>query len=342
MPGFTLSRSLISRFRPFDQMKMPNIASIDIGSHTARLLVGKMMEGAEMFRPLLRKRITIRLAEGIGSAENQIIKPEAGDRTLKACQEFAALAKAYDAGTVLAVSTGVTRHAANVADLFALIHERTGIRVKVLSGAEEARLTGKGVLHSLGVPAGPFMIFDLGGGSIEFLEGDPEKTKAVSLPLGAAVLTKRFFTTDPPGEKAIEYLARYIDETLRRSFGSGGYEVCDAAFFTGTGGTVTTLAAMVHRVGLEKIRPERLDGLKLEKGEVGALFEKMKNMTVAQRQDLDGVDRGRAEVILAGAAVVIRLFDFFSAQVLTVSLSDLLEGLLVEHLERSTPVNMPG
>lgn len=342
MRGFALSRSLIFRFRPLDQMKMPNIASIDIGSHTARLLVGKMMEGAEMFRPLLRKRITIRLADGIGGAENQIIKPEAGNRTLKACQEFAALAKAYDAGAVLAVSTGVTRTAANVADLFALIHERTGIRIKVLSGAEEARLTGKGVLHSLGVRAGPFMIFDLGGGSIEFLEGDPEKTKAFSLPLGAAVLTKRFFSTDPPGEKDIEYLSRYIDETLKRSFGSSGYEICDAAFFSGTGGTVTTLAAMVHRVGLEKIRPERLDGLKLEKGEVGAIFEKMRTMTVAQRQVLDGMDRGRVEVILAGAAVVIRLFDFFRARVLTVSLSDLLEGLLVEHLERSASVNMPG
>lgn len=301
-----------------------------------------MMEGARLFRPLCRKRITIRLAEGIGGVENQIIKPEAGDRTLKACQEFVATAGAYDAEAILAVSTGVTRHAANVAELLELIHERTGLLVRVLSGAEEARLTGKGVLHSLGKPAGSFMIFDLGGGSIEFLEGDPEKSKALSLPLGAAVLTKRFFSADPPGEKNIAHLARYVDETLESSLGNSGQEVGNAALFAGTGGTVTSLAAVVYGVGVEKIRPERIDGLKLGKRDVVAVFEKMKNMTVAQRQGLRGMDRGRAEVILAGATVVMRLYDFFNTRMLTVSMTDLIEGLLVERLEPNRLTDLTG
>ncbi len=286
-----------------------------------------------MFRPLVRKRITIHLAEGIAEPANQTIRPEAAERALTACKGFAAMARDHDASAVLAVSTGVTRNAAHATELLDLIHEETGVRIRVLTGEEEAGLTGRGVLHSLGVPSGPFMIFDLGGGSTEFLEGSPEKPLVFSLPLGAAVLTQRFFIADPPEERDLASLNRHIDETLRRTFGDGSHEPCEAASLIGTGGTVTTLAAMVHRFGLEAICPERMNGLKLEKGRIEALFANMSNMTVAQRQRLKGMDRGRAAVILAGTTIVMRVLDIFGAQTLTVSLSDLLEGLLVEYLE---------
>ncbi len=312
---------------------MQNVASIDIGSHTARLLICERTHGPKLFRPITRKRKYVRLSDGFASEGDRTITKEACKRALKACEEFVCAAKGHHADTVLAVSTGVTRWATNASALISGIRERTGLSVRVLSGAEEARISGKGVLHSLGMPREGFVIFDLGGGSIDFLAGDQEQSRTVSLPLGCALLTQSFFHSDPPEEKAIEALLRYVDEILKRAFGIVGPEEGKPPLLVGTGGTVASLATMVYQIGIEDIRPEQMDGLQLERRRIEALFGEMKMMTVSQRGLLEGLDRERAGVIPAGTAVVARVLDFFKASVMTVSLSDLLEGVLVEYLD---------
>ena len=282
------------------ELKMQNVASIDIGSHTERLLICERTCGPKLFRPITRKRKYIRLSDGFAGEADQSITTEAVSRALEACREFVSVAKTYDAETVLAVSTGVTRWATNASALITRIREQTGLSVRVLTGAEEARITGKGVLYSLGIPKREFVIFDLGGGSIDFLAGDREHSRAVSLPLGSALLTQSFFHSDPPEEKAIDGLLQ--------------------------------LAAMVYQIGVEDIRAERMDGLQLERKRIETLFVALKTMTVAQRERLKGLDRERAVVIPAGVAVVARVLDLFKSSVMTVSLSDLLEGVLVEYL----------
>ena len=311
---------------------MQNVASIDIGSHTARLLICERTCGPKLFRPITRKRKYIRLSDGFAGEADQSITTEAVSRALEACREFVSVAKTYDAETVLAVSTGVTRWATNASALITRIREQTGLSVRVLTGAEEARITGKGVLYSLGIPKREFVIFDLGGGSIDFLAGDREHSRAVSLPLGSALLTQSFFHSDPPEEKAIDGLLQYVDEILKRAFGNGGAEEAPPLSLVGTGGTVTSLAAMVYQIGVEDIRAERMDGLQLERKRIETLFVALKTMTVAQRERLKGLDRERAVVIPAGVAVVARVLDLFKSSVMTVSLSDLLEGVLVEYL----------
>jgi exopolyphosphatase/guanosine-5'-triphosphate,3'-diphosphate pyrophosphatase len=310
---------------------MTNIASIDIGSHTARLLISQNIGPPDLFRPLYRKRTYIHLAEGFDKQGEGIITPEAVDRTIEALGDFASLMKQYDVNTPHAVSTGVVRRAVNRDAFLNRIHGQTGLSVRAISGEHEALLTCKGVLHSLDMEEGPFCIFDLGGGSTELIFGEREDTFVTSVPLGTIVLTHAFLRADPPDAHEIEALSAYIDEVLkdavRKEARDGKHHL-----LVGTGGTVTTLAAMIYTIDGKEIRPERINGLIVEKKQIEDILRHLRPLSIAERMGLRGLDRGRADVILAGVMVVLRILHFFRSQQMTVSLSDLLEGILVAYL----------
>lgn len=311
---------------------MTNIASIDIGSHTARLLISQNIGPPDFFRPLCRKRSYIHLAEGFDNQGEGTITPEAVDRTLTALEDFASLMKQYDVATTHAVATGVVRRAINRDHLLNRIHVQTGINVRAISGEHEAMLTCKGVLHSLDMEEGPFCIFDLGGGSTEFIFGGQEDTGATSISLGTIVLTHAFLRSDPPDTIEIEALSKYVDEVLEDAFPEDA-RAGKHYLLVGTGGTVTTLAAMIFDIDSNEIRPERINGLIVEKEQIEDLLTHIRHLTITERMELRGLDRGRAEVILAGVMVVMRILHFFRSLQMTVSLSDLLEGILVAYLQ---------
>ena len=308
------------------------LASIDIGSHTARLLVAKNLGPSKPLRPLARRRAYIRLAQGFDHSGKKIIQPEAIDLTLKAVEGFLRCMKMFNVHSVHAVATGVVREAANRDEFLNRIREHTGIYVRPISGDEEALLTGKGALHALDIRGRPFLVFDLGGGSTEFLFGNEGGEITRSIPLGAAILTQEYLKSDPPEETQLNALSRHIDESLKKA----RLEACasdDQCLIAATGGTVTALAAMTDGITLKEITPDRINGLILKRPQVEALLGKIKGLSVEKRCRLPGLDRGRAEVILAGLIIVIRILKFFESVQLTVSLSDLLEGILIDRSE---------
>jgi exopolyphosphatase/guanosine-5'-triphosphate,3'-diphosphate pyrophosphatase len=311
---------------------MTNIAAIDIGSHTARLLVSKTIGSPGLFQPLIRKRSYIRLAQCFDHQKGEGIGPEAIDRTLSALTDFSIVAGKYDVNKIHAVATGVVRRAANRDHFIDLIHSKTDIKVNVISGEREAELTRKGVLHGLNIETGPFVIFDLGGGTTEFIIGEKEDAQIKSLPLGAAVLTQGFLRSDPPKKEKLEILENHVDEVLEGAF-QKETDLGNDHLMVGTGGTVTTLAALIYQIGVQDINPERLNGLVLRKDQIGDLFEQLKSLTIDERLRLPGLDQGRADVILAGIMVVIRILHCFRSVLMKVSLSDLLEGILITYLE---------
>jgi len=294
--------------------------------------VARKGERPGSIEPVCRKRSYIRLAEDFHEPENQTIKEGAISRALKAIEEFAATASEWGVEKTLAVSTGVVREARNRELFLELLHRRTGIRVLVISGEEEAYLTGRGVCQGLGRGDEIPLIFDLGGGTAEFLFGPGGEKKARSLPLGAMVLTQAFLEGDPPGEGQIQRLAEHVDLVLQGAFKAEAGEGRKDAL-AGTGGTVTTLAALTRGIGVEEIDPEKMNGLILGKESLEEVFARLKPMTLEERLSLRGLDRGRADVILAGTLTVLRIIEYFGARQMVVSMWDLLEGLLIEHLE---------
>ena len=303
------------------------LASIDLGSHTARLLVARW-EGGRL-ENLLRKRAYIRLAQDFASPQSRTLKQAGIERALRALGEFQLDIEKYDANRTRAIATGVVRAAEN-RDLFLdLVREKTGIQVEVISGEEEARLSGLGIRHALDLGGRPFTAFDLGGGTTEFLlVRDKGDTRALSLPLGAMIMTQRHLVSDPPKRREIESLKKDTRALLLKALPEDirGYPLA------GTGGTVTTLAAMVHGVDVQAISPERMNGLLLHVQQLEELLNQMKPLSVDKRAALPGLDQGRADVILAGSLVVTEILNFFHSSEMMVSLTDLLEGALLDRL----------
>jgi len=282
--------------------------------------------------PLARKRAYIRLAEALSQSENKDIPSAAIDRTLNVLKNFSDYLKRFRVHSVNAVATGVIREAPNRDQFLDRIYEETGIRVRAITGVEEAYLTAKGALQALNIHTDPFAVFDLGGGSTEFLIGSEGTRVARSVPLGAMILTKKHFGSDPPEEAEVEALSRHVDQCLLDAdLNVPGAR--DLSLLVGTGGTVATLAVMLHGIPSGDITADQINGILLRRRNIEALFSEIRNLSLSERLKLPGLDKGRADVILAGCLIVIRILYFFKLLQLKVSLSDLLEGILVDSSE---------
>jgi exopolyphosphatase/guanosine-5'-triphosphate,3'-diphosphate pyrophosphatase len=201
--------------------------------------------------------------------------------------------------------------------------------VKTVTGEEEAFLTGLGVRQALQVNKEPFVIFDLGGGTTEFLIGVRGEIQAFSLPVGAAIYTRRFIRSDPPCAREVESLEKEISSVMQAFHLPRPSEGC---LLVGTGGTVTTLAALIHKISMDETSPERMNGLILAMTDLEDLLTKIKKMARQERVELLGLDPDRANVILAGFFIVMMIVRYFQAPELMVSLSDLLEGTLIDFI----------
>jgi exopolyphosphatase/guanosine-5'-triphosphate,3'-diphosphate pyrophosphatase len=305
-------------------------ASIDIGTHTARLLIASGPEQSGNIRAFSRKREYIRLAEHFDYSKERIIQPEAIDRTLNVLQAFLQDIKMFNVRSIHAIATGVVRDAENRDEFLGRIYEETGIQVKLVAGDEEALLTARGTLHALDSQSRPILIFDLGGGSTEFFYAGNDTRAVKSIPLGSMILTEKYLTSDPPEDNQLHWLSRHIDQTLgecREDILLKGAP----SLLVGTGGTVITLAMMLNGIEPEDITEEHINGLVLGKEQIERLFSKMKRLRFDARLRLTGLDRGRAGIILAGTLVVMSILRFSKALQLTACMSDLLEGVLIEN-----------
>jgi len=308
------------------------IASIDIGSHTARMLISEFVDSPQLFRPVARRSAYTSLGEGFKGNEEGDISNEAIARTVNVLQKFVSSAKRYGVDEFRAVSTGVVRRAGNRKNFIDSVKARSGIDVELISGSREALLTRRGVLHGSGnVDSGSNVIFDLGGGTTEFIWGEDDNLRIKSLPVGALVLTQGYFNSDPPGEDEIPALSSEIDLILKRGL-SREKDSLNNIKLTVSGGTATTLAAIIKGFGVRKIVPEKINGLIIERAQIETLFNHMTSMPLSRRRRIKGMEQGRAGVILAGALAVLRIMYFFKCTEMMVSYSDILEGIIISYI----------
>ncbi|MCJ7683807.1 MAG: hypothetical protein MUO68_05890, partial [Desulfobacteraceae bacterium] len=193
------------------------VASIDLGSHTARLLIARQSGSSGRLRPLVRKRAYIRLAECFERGGEEIIGPDASARVLEVMQGFSSLIADFNVRQVYGVATGIIRDAINRDQFLDYIYEQTHIRIGLISGEREALLSGKGALSALNIKGGPSLVFDLGGGTTEFFYENRGKVEAKSVLLGAAALTNEFIWTDPPSETELDFVSKEIDKCLKNA-----------------------------------------------------------------------------------------------------------------------------
>jgi len=302
-------------------------ASIDLGSHTARLLIAQRCNSSSWgWTPLLRRRVYIRLAADSRLKGDTKIGPHATARAVEALRDFSKLIADFNVRQIHAVATGIIRNAVHGERFLAYLTHQTGIPISLISGEREALLSGRGACSVLNIQEDS-LVFDLGGGTTEFLRKMGDEIQGVSINLGAAVLTRRFIRSDPPGRAELDAISSEVSQHLDPVASS----ISGVALLVGTGGSVAALGAMVHGIAADEIGPERLNGRTLHLPQIEACLMRMKNLTTAERVSRLGLDRGRAEVIVAGSLIIAGILRFLEKSELLVSMSDLLEGLLIEN-----------
>ena len=204
--------------------------------------------------------------------------------------------------------------------------ERAGLDIQVITWEEEARLTVEGVFWKL-PSSGKALIFDIGGGSTEFIfSHDKQVLASAGTSLGVVRLTEQFISQHPVDAREIENLRNHIREQLDRvRFRLGDPK---PEKLIGTAGTVTTLAAMDRKIF--PYDPDLIHGLVLPLENIQRLFEDLKSKSLEQRLEIPSLEKGREDLIIAGTALVLETMETFGCSHLTVSEYSLREGILLQ------------
>lgn len=292
-----------------------NVAAIDIGTNSVRLLITDP-QGRARER---RMQIT-RLGQGVDQSGS--LHPDAIARTLSVLEEYGQLLRRHSVQKVRATATSAARDAHNRDGFFAAVQAALGIRPELLSGEEEAALSFQGATAGLDRQRGPFLVIDIGGGSTEFVLGTDAPEAAVSLDMGCVRMAERHLRDDPPSQAQIQACFEDVRAQLKRV--TAAMDVRRARCAIGLAGTVTALACMQQ--GLVHYDPQKTHHALLLRSQVEALFARLSGVNAAQRRSMLAEPK-RAEVIVAGAAILLTLMRELDVPELMVSESDILDGL---------------
>jgi exopolyphosphatase/guanosine-5'-triphosphate,3'-diphosphate pyrophosphatase len=301
------------------------IAALDVGSNTVLMLVAECSAGTRPTVLADLARIT-RLGRGVDA--KGYLDPSSADLTLATIVEFTAEAKRLGADRILGVATAALRDAADGSDFLRQVWNRTGLSLEIITGHAEAELSYLATQKSLEItPSEKFLIVDIGGGSTELIRaGLGETLTLVSLQLGSVRLTERIVYHDPPSVSEAESLRELVDHSLRQL--GWNYE---PRKMVGIAGTVATLCAI--QLGLTHYKSEIVQGATLAARDVRNLVRLLGSIPLAQRQQLPGMDVGRADVLFAGAVILERIMNHFGCEKVIVSDQGVRWGLVWRELE---------
>lgn len=291
-------------------------AIIDIGTNSVRLLLAEKDEKGE-WKVLFKDLRSSRLGEGM--TDQAFIGEGPKERTLKAIGEFVDRARLEGAEEIFAYGTSIVRDAANGGEFTDEVTASTGIPVRILSGKEEAYYS---YIGAAGTPSVVTAVIDIGGGSTEFCMGfGPDIGLRHSFRLGCVRCSKQFDTTTLRG---LAELKKHCFALFRKT------NLLDAMTnvkrWIGVGGTVTSLASVLQE--LEVYDSSRVQDYVIHQEEVHDLMMKLYRMSYDERCHITGLMQSRADIIVAGLAILDAIMEYFALPAIMVSDRDLSEGLL--------------
>jgi exopolyphosphatase/guanosine-5'-triphosphate,3'-diphosphate pyrophosphatase len=293
-------------------------AVIDIGSNSVRLLVYDELARAPL--PRFNEKSLARLAEGL--PETGKIAPEGFRRTVEAARRFRAIAEAMGVGKLDVIATEAVRRASNGKELAAAIAAEAGVKVRILSGAEEARYAALGVVSGFFRPVG--VIGDMGGGSLEIAEALDDRVGEAwaSLPLGALPVEALL-------GQGYEAAKRGVDDILR-----GGLKASFSrtVFYPVGGGWRALAKAHIEAVGAPV---KAVHGYAVETGVIRAFAKSIARSSPAKLAEMPGVPVRRARTLPAAALALDRVLKRLAPEKVIFSALGLREGLLYSQLDES-------
>ncbi len=300
-----------------------------MGSNTVHLAVVDARRGGHPW-PAYSERTVLRLAERVD--RHGRLSDDGVDALITAVAAARDAARRLAARDMLAFATSAVRDATNSAELLDRVHAETGVRLRLLTGEEEARLTFLAVRRWYGWSAGRLLVLDIGGGSLEIAAGiDEEPELAFSLPLGAGRLTRERMEGDPPSRERIEDLVRYVQRSLDpvvATVAGSGWERAVA-----TSKTFRSLARLAgaapSAAGIRVDRTLTTTGLSQVLGFI-------RHIPATALAGMGGVGAGRAGQLLAGGVVADVAMHRFGIGSLAICPWALREGVILRHLDALT------
>src|SRR5215831_363507 len=305
------------------------IAAIDIGTNSLHMIVVRVRPDLS-FEVIDREKEMVRL--GAGGLDGRELTAEAMHAALQVLSKFRRLAESHKVDQIIAAATSATREAGNGGEFLRRVAHGTGIRPRVISGTEEARLIHRAAVYGVGAQGEAACVIDIGGGSVEVTNGTGESAElARSFKLGVIRLTERFVKTDPLSPRDERRLMKHVDTEL------GDYldEIVASGFdrVIGTSGTILSLgsvagAALGWKAG-EPLRNRRVPAKQLRR-----VRKDLVDLDLEQRLRVPGLEPRRADIAVAGAVLLDTVLRRLNATELTLCDLSLREGLVLDYIAR--------
>jgi exopolyphosphatase/guanosine-5'-triphosphate,3'-diphosphate pyrophosphatase len=306
-----------------DPSSVKRVASIDIGTNTILLLIAEV--GEEEIKPLFEMETVVKLGENL--QKTGAISPQAMDRGLQTLTQYLKRCQAWGVEKLFAVGTCALREAKNSQVFLKLAQEKLNLSIGVISGEEEAELSFLAVAKDLQEREKSILVVDVGGGSTEFIMGRGDQiSQWISLPLGSVRFTEEFLHSDPVQQEEWNRMEKKIRDSLVDIPYSR-----EQLTMVAVGGTATTLASVEQ--GLEDFIAERIHHFVLEKEALKNQVLLYRTKTIEERKKIYGLPTARADVILAGAAILYLTMEEVKCPSVLISCQGVRYGLLYKKLK---------
>lgn len=308
-------------------MNAQRLAAMDIGTNSIRCIVVEA-DHKGGYKVLDDEKSAVRLGEQL--ARTGAISPQASARALAAVEHFRKLIAGLKVSAVEAIATSAMRSASNGQELLDELSAGFGHEIRVISGLEEAELAMASAQRHFDMEYKRYAVFDIGGGSLEITTAlGNHIEECYSLDLGAVVMTEQFIRHDPPRAGDLQMLHRHVRGQLKKRVDRSRAQLHT---LIGSGGTATAIGSMaMNALGTSYAS---IHGYEVLRSEVVHLLAMLTRKDLAERRLVPGLNADRADIIVAGVAVVEELMRFFGANQLLVNERGIREGLIIRAMEK--------
>ena len=300
---------------------------LDVGSNTVHLLLVDAHQGSAPV-PASKLKMPLRMAEHLGT--DGTVDEAAVVELIAFIERGQKLSEDMGATELMAFATSAIRDAPNGDDVLARIHDATNLRIDVLSGDDEARMTFLAVRRWFGWSTGRLLVVDIGGGSLELAAGDDEAPDvAVSLPLGAGRMTRQFLSHDPPSADEVRELRRHVRTSIADVVGRVR-RVGEPRIAAATSKTLRQLARIAGAApSSDGIYVRRT----LSRQALAEWTPKLADMSATQREALPGVSPARSRQLVAGAIVAEASMELLEIEELVICPWAMREGIILQRID---------
>jgi len=311
------------------------VAAIDIGSNSIRQIVADVSSDGTI-QVVDEMKAAPRLAAGLSTTG--ALSDTSIHLAIEALERMATLARQLGAERIDSVATSAVRDATNASAFLAEIQRRTGLRVRVLDGDEEARLSFRSAVAHFDMGVGRTVVVDIGGGSLEFaLSAEGVIERLSSFPFGAIRLTEDYLQSGVTS-KRVRKLRRAVRRGIRDELPRRDWR---GAQLIGSGGTFTNLAG-IHLARQGIITAQSVHAAHIPRSDLEHILDTLVDMTPDERRATPGLNPERADIIVAGIAVAAEVLRRIEARELVVSRYGIREGLLLEAARVAPTIADPG